>query len=297
MAMSRRSLVAVLIVEAAFALVTLATLADLRAHWQRSEVRDVNMWGFRGRPRLKPVGLRVAVVGGSAAYGYGVDWENSLPYYLDSALERWARRQPQTVPIDAVNLAALGDGAASYIHTLESYHYLEPDLVCIYDGYSGVGVTGAYGSRHGSLVFRATGYFPILGDVLAGREPRMAADRAAVDPMLRDDQAGDVTCAGGSHAYCDAMLRTVAWSIDRGMKVAVVTPPHVSRRHEAQQASLAAALARRFGGDQRVRYLNMGRFLDLNDRIESFDRVHLTAHGNQAVAYELAPLLFAVMRQ
>jgi hypothetical protein len=297
MAMSRRSLVTVLIVEAAFALVTLATLADLRAHWQRGEVRDVNMWGFRGKPRLKPVGLRVAVIGGSAAYGYGVDWENSLPYYLDSALERWGQKQPHPVIVDAVNLAALGDGAASYINTLETYRYLQPDLVCIYDGYSGVGATGVYGSRHVSPVFRATGYFPILGDVLTGREPRMAADRAVVDPMLRDDASGDVTCAGGSRAYCDAMIRAVAWSIEQGMRVAVVTPPYVSHRHEAQQTSLAAALASRFAGERRVRYVNMGRFLDLRDRVESFDGVHLTPRGNQTLAQELTPPLFEVLRR
>ena len=296
MAMSRRRLAVILVVEALVALLTLAALADLRAHWQRGEVRDVNVWGYRGRPRLKPVGLRVAIVGGSAAYGYGVDWENAMPYYVDSAIERWGQRVPSPVKVDAVNLAALGDGAASYVHTLRTYEYLRPDIVCIYDGYSGMGTTGAFGARHASIVFRATGYFPILDDVVARREPRMSADRAGVDPMLRDDATGDVTCGGGSRAYCEAIAGTVAWARAHGMSAAVVTPPYISRRHAAQQASLALMLAERFGGDRRFRYLNMGTKIDLRDRNLSFDGVHLTPRGNQTMAQELTPPLFEVLR-
>jgi hypothetical protein len=54
MSMSRRTLTIVLIVEAVFALGTIVVLADLRAHWHRAQVRDVNIWGYRGKPRLRP---------------------------------------------------------------------------------------------------------------------------------------------------------------------------------------------------------------------------------------------------
>ena len=43
---------------------------------------------------------------------------------------------------------------------------------------------------------------------------------------------------------------------------------------------LAAMLQRRFGGDRRVRYVNLGPTVDLSDRALSFDDMHLTAPGN-----------------
>jgi len=189
----------------------------------------------------------------------------------------------------------VGDGASSYVTTLRTYAYLRPDTVCIYDGYAGLGPSGADGVRHQSFVFRATGYFPVLGDVVAGRDTLAAPDFAIVDPMLRGDAQHDVTCQGESRAYCSAIADTVAWVVDRGLLAAVVTPPYLSRRHEVQQASLAAMLRTRFGGNPRVRYFNMGRVVDLADSKMSFDGVHLTALGNQTVGEELSTPLFAAM--
>jgi hypothetical protein len=297
MPMTRRAIAVVIAVEALVAIVTAATIVDLRAHSARQTVRDVNMWGYRGLPRLRPVGLRVAVVGGSAAFGYGVDWEQSMPYYLGGDLDRLADRDRDRVAVDAINLAAVGGGAASYISTLETYAYLKPHTVCIYDGYSGLGISGADGGRRESTIFRATGYFPIVDDVLARREPRMAANLAAIDPLLRDDASGDVSCGGGSRPYCTAIEASVTWVLAHGMTVAVVIPPYISRRHELQQTSLVEMLTRRFGDDRRVGYINLGRAFDLHDPALSPDGVHLSALGNQNVALALTAPVYKVLRQ
>src|SRR3954471_23004958 len=105
MSMTRRRVAVVIAVELIVACATGLIIADLRAHSVRQAERDVNMWGYRGAPRLRTVGLRVAVVGGSAAFGYGVDWEHSLPYYLDGYLKRQARKMGGLSEIDVVNLA------------------------------------------------------------------------------------------------------------------------------------------------------------------------------------------------
>jgi hypothetical protein len=290
--LSRRGVVGLLVAEAIVAAIAAATIVDLRAHSREELARGPNMWGFRGPARLKAIGTRVVVVGGSAAYGLGVDYDRSMPYYLGVSLDR---RNPST---DVVNLAAPGDGAASYIATLEKYAYLEPQAVCIYDGYSGLGTTGVNGARHASWLFRSVSYFPILDDVIARRQPWDDPAHAAVDPLLRDDAAGgeDVSCAAASRVQCAAIADTVAWAVARHMAVAVVTPPYISRRHEAQQASLTAALTERFRNQARVRVFNMGRTVDVHDRAQSFDGVHLTPLGNQIVGQNLVDPMFQLLR-
>jgi hypothetical protein len=90
-------------------------------------------------------------------------------------------------------------------------------------------------------------------------------ERAAVDPFLRDEAEGDVSCEGGSKAWCTAMLDTVQWALSRNLKVVVATPPYLSRRHAAQQASLVEALDRQFGNDPRVRHVSVAGEIDLHD--------------------------------
>jgi hypothetical protein len=290
MPLSPRALAGVFIVEAAAALLAATLIVDVRAHTSEEEGRGINQWGYRGPARRTPLGVRVAVLGGAAAYGYGVDWPASFPGYLESLLNRYPRRDP-TRAFEVLNLSAVGDGAASYAATLRAYAYLEPYAAVLYDGFAGVGLTGSGGARSESRLFRATGYFPIAG-FLAGGASLSAADRAVVDPILRDDATGDVSCTGDSRAYCSAIADAVAAALGRVSRVAVVTPPYISRRHEAQQQSLAAMLAERFGGDPRVRYFNLGKRVDVRNRVLSFDGVHLTARGNEAAAKQFAaPLI------
>jgi hypothetical protein len=293
MPIPRRTFVALVASEAIAALFAAVTIADLSAHARRERVRGPNMWGFRGPARLKAAGTRVALVGGSAAYGYGVDWDVSIPYFLGQGLYR---RNP---PTDVVNLAAVGDGAASYIATLQKYSYLRPNALCIYDAYAGLGVTGREGARNASLLFRSIGYFPIVDDVLARRHPWDAAERAVLDPLLRDDASGaapDVSCEAGSRAVCTAIGDTIAWALARQMVVAVVAPPYASRRHEVQQGSLARALAARFPGERRVRLIDMGRQVDVRDRKDSFDGLHLTPAGNELVSQNLIDPIYQLLK-
>ena len=51
-------------------------------------------------------------------------------------------------------------------------------------------------------------------------------------------------------------------------------------------------LTRRFEGRPDVRYLNLGSLIDLAERELSFDRMHLTARGNEMIAAALVePIL------
>ena len=68
------------------------------------------------------------------------------------------------------------------------------------------------------------------------------------------------------------------WSQDRGaiqdavehalahhQQAIVMTQPFISDLHVEQQRALAGMLLRRFSGDARVRYVNLGRLLDVHD--------------------------------
>ena len=46
-------------------------------------------------------------------------------------------------------------------------------------------------------------------------------------------------------------------------------------------------LERKFGGDPRVAYVNLGNAVDVSDPELSFDRMHLTFKGNDRIASAL----------
>lgn len=293
MTLSHRALAVVLAAEAILAAAAGAVVLDFKVHSRAQVGRGVNTWGFRGTARVnkRPRGQRIAVVGGSVAYGYGVDRSQSFPYYLEGVLNQsWREKFPGTYT-DVVNLATVTDGPGSYVDTLRDYGYLHPDAVCVYDGY---GAPDSANVRRGSFIFRHTGYLPVLPAVMRGDHVWTAPERADVWPAL-DDRAGPakaMSCAQLSAAYCAAMIDTVAWTLARGVAVVVLTPAYMSARHRAQQESLAAGLHDRFAHDPRFTQVHVGPLIDLRDRDLSFDGVHLTARGNQHVAEQVGDVFF-----
>lgn len=287
MTLSRRSVLIVLVVEAFVAAALGAVVLDLRAHRRTEERMGVNSWGLRGTATLvKRAGAtRLVVLGGSAAYGYGLSWPNTFPHYFERALNQGWRRKYRGLYTEVINLAGMGDGAASYAATLADYAYLHPDAVCVYDGYADLGDPAS--ARRQSVWFRRAGYVPVL---FGASSP---AGRAVVASALRDGgDPPDMSCEAGSARYCTAMAEAVEWALARQLPVLVVTPPHVSRRHAAQQQSLARTLASRFASNRRYSYVDIGAHVDLHDPTWSVDGVYLTARGNQWVAETLADPMF-----
>ena len=190
--------------------------------------------------------------------------------------------------------------------------------------------------RHQSPIFRWTGYLPILplvlnekamslmhgGDLNAAYESReivfrpglaarvtAGALKATADIEVALERrfgrltdggsavstAYDSTC-GRWTQYCGAMQAAVRQARQRGQAVIIVTQPYLSDLHVDQQRALAASLQREFGGDSRVRYVNLGRLLDLRDPQVAYDGLHLTATGNQRLAAALAPAVLEMIR-
>jgi hypothetical protein len=236
-----------------------ALILDIHLHRREETTIGVNQWGFRGplRTTQEPGVVRIAIVGGSAAFAADTMWWDTIPARLASALNESRRRARFRVD----NLAEPAAGARTYESTLRDYGYLRPDVVCILDGYDAVDGQPLHGRRE-SLVYRVTGYLPMVPSVLF-RRPQPSADPAtAIAPVLRDGPFNpvlDPSCSGASASYCLAMLDTVRFALQRGHAVVVATLPYATPRHEVQQQSLAERLAREFGDQQRFRYVNLGR--------------------------------------
>ena len=66
--------------------------AELSLHWRYG----MNLWGYRGPSlgRKQPGEARIAVLGGSTAWGYGVAWDEAFPYYLAQELTARRRQHP-----------------------------------------------------------------------------------------------------------------------------------------------------------------------------------------------------------
>jgi hypothetical protein len=179
--------------------------ADLLLHRRAERSAGLNVWGYRGPtvPRRHSGEPRVAVLGGSTVFGYGVTWDQAFP----AALERLLAASAPGPQWSVVNLGYNNEGAYSFRFTLEDFAYLEPDVVILYEGYNDmIGDDGPNTAlfRHSSPVFRLTGYMPILplvfhekalalmhgGSIDAGyAETQGAGSKVVFQPKLRDRAA------------------------------------------------------------------------------------------------------------
>lgn len=165
MALSRRKKIvfALAAVTLSFAGMLLALLAaDLLLHRRAERSAGLNRYGYRGpvTPAKEDGELRVVMLGGSTVFGYGVSWNESIPFVLEAKLrERLGR------PVRVVNLGFNNEGAYAFVPNLEDFAYLDYDVVVLYEGYNDLagdeGVNRAV-YRRDSAVYRLTGYYPIL---------------------------------------------------------------------------------------------------------------------------------------
>ena len=301
--------------------------ADVFAHARTEEVGGVNVWGYRGRPvpRKQAGEVRIAMLGGSTVFGWGLPSHESIGAFLEKRLNA-----ATSTRFSVINLGAPGQGAYGFLFDLQDYAYLAYDIVCLYEGYNDLGPITQRGLdnyllwRRESPVFRWTGYYPILPVVLrekaqamlnggdvnaapgevrfqAGLDTRLAAIAmsAVADATtalgsssgnlspVPADPAVDHECVEKWRRYCGSVRDAVAWALAHGKKVIFITQPYVSDAHVEQQANAAAMLRNRFGSEPRFEYVNLGRAIDMADRSIVYDGLHLVAAGNDTIAASL----------
>ena len=140
--------------------------ADTYCHYKFKQSAGLNYRGYRGDvvPKKKNDEIRVVVLGGSTVFGYGVRYDESFPYYLEKLLNANSTETSFSV----VNLGMNSVGAYSFVGLLEDYLNLDYDLAILYEGYNDTDYTkeNYHRGRRNSPLFRLTGYFPILQEVL-----------------------------------------------------------------------------------------------------------------------------------
>src|SRR5262245_266246 len=111
MSMSRRrrwTFVALALTGSIVMPLTALLAADAFLHTRFQRTGGVNIWGYRGPiARAKQPGeRRVVMLGGSAAFGYGVSWAEAIPAQLQTKIGAGLR-------VSVVNLAYNNEGAYS----------------------------------------------------------------------------------------------------------------------------------------------------------------------------------------
>jgi hypothetical protein len=157
------------------AILTSAALGfDVYLHKRFEANQGLNVWGYRGpvAGRKQPGEVRIVMLGGSTAFGYGALPQNAIPAHLERKLnDRRGAGSPG--PITVVNLGFNNEGAYSFKFTLQDYEYLDYDVVALYEGYNDLGDEPNLAVfRHSSPVFRLTGYLPLFP--MIAREKAMA---------------------------------------------------------------------------------------------------------------------------
>ena len=284
---------------------------DLYLHYKHG----INLRGYRGPSvgRKQAGEKRVAILGGSTTWGFGLKAGQDFPAQLQRVLAERPDVSHQA-PVNVLNLGFNNEGAYSFKFTLKDYAYLEPDLVVLYSGYNDVrNIENKIIFRHRSPVFLWTGFLPLLPSLtidkltvwkreLSGSDERTIFEppdvktikngdelRKQVGSLTQKDTTTDATTATCAEwqFYCEQISETVSVALKEGKRVLVVTEPYISNEHVAQQAAIANMLSVRFAGNPNVQYLNLGTAVDLRDTSLCWDGMHLTQEGNRRIAAAL----------
>ena len=269
-----RTAAAVAAVEAVLIAATAIIALDIYAHHRVEDVGGLNMWGYRGRVALRrqPNEVRVEVVGGTRAFGWGEPGSSLASQIRRLMLLAIDRPGAPARPVTVVNVGRLGALPDSYPATLEHFAYLRPDIVCIYDD---LGVRGAVPTR--SAVYDLTGYMPALplvvdekgklwrtGAVARGYDSDPAAVvvpapkrlagaslEAAGEAMAVTDAAAARWLGSGSRAradqasdgsYVDSMLTSIDSAHRHAAAVVVVLSPAEMPMQQRNAAALRTRL-------------------------------------------------------
>jgi len=136
--------------------------AECYLHHRYENVAAPNMRGYRGpvAHHKRADEIRVAVLGGSTVFGYGIGWKDAFPAQLERDLAaQWPSKRGR---VNVINLGCNGEGSYALKYALDDYAYLDYDAVIIYAGYNDLGRDNYVLARRGSPIFRAFGYLPIF---------------------------------------------------------------------------------------------------------------------------------------
>ncbi len=249
----RRWIFTAVAVAVAVAMTTATLLSvDVYLHGRYERSAGFNVWGYRGATagRKKPGEYRIVVLGGSAAYGYGVGADDAIP----AVLQQMLRMRTPSPLFTVVNLAYNNEGAYSFKTTLQDYRWLDYDLAFLYEGYNDLSDrSNVQVFRHDSPIFRLTGYMPIFPIIFKEKASAMLHG-GDVGAMYRQDDNKTVfhsSLATKAEAGVLEATASVAKSLETQLGRVSTEPIHhvddrvasgCSRQWEAYCQSVASAV-------------------------------------------------------
>ena len=262
---------------------------------------------------------RVAVLGGSTTWGFGLRAGQDFPAQLQRLITAHNEK------INVLNLGFNSEGAYSFTQTLTDYDYLDADLVVLYSGYNDLNAPNYYNFRHRSPIFAATGYLPLLPsltvDKLTVWKQKLMGekDRAVFSPPHLDQQNGSshlpeqlgtltgkapedmkpgaASCSPEWQFYCDRISVVADLALGKGKRVLIVGEPYITDPHIVQQHELQNFLRNRYAGQSKLGYVDLGRTVDLRDQSLCWDGMHLTEEGNRRIAAALSEPVRDMLRK
>jgi GDSL-like lipase/acylhydrolase family protein len=298
---------------AAVLLMLLAAIGfDIYAH-ARLRNAGWNLEGYRGARlgRKAPNEVRVATLGGSTTFGYGVAPGDSYPARLEEALRR---RLDGTTPVSVANLGFNNDGAVCFESTVEAYEYLKPDIYIIYAGVNDLFTFSLVRQprdcgRPGSWVFRTFGYLPIADHLVRDKyfalrygsvekgyrmrwqfswdrigEARRRTGLPAVAFPATPGESEQIAVQGG-RVYRDLIVHLVGSLLARGKSVIVAHEAFTEHSRGPQQAILRATLTESFGAEARFRFVDVWPLFPEAERATVlWDDMHMGPVGNARLA-------------
>jgi hypothetical protein len=286
-----KALVAAFGLEASVLAVIGLLALDMRAHKRVEMLGGVNVWGYRGpvMNQKRANEIRIAVVGGDLAFGWGVAAAETLPMFVRRLVALDIDR-PGSVPtvLTAVNLGAQGLPAAGYASWIAHFGYLRPDVICILpDPPQHPLRSGRFLPERHSSLFTAFGYSPIL--------PLTVQEKGAATQSSLLAAAGAILTRAGVAASPDAEIQpqtaadvATAAAVAAGvaaMGVVIVTPP------DAAIDERVAATA-----DARVRIVHLAAVPELSGGRLKLDGFHFSVAGHSRAADAVAPAVLALIR-
>lgn len=304
---------------------------DLREHGRVEALGGVNIWGYRGpvAHQKQPHEIRVAVVGGTRAFGWGGPASALVSEVRRVVMLTTDRPGAELRPVVVVNLGRLGALPASYPDTIAHYAYLQPDYICLYDDLGVPGGSPTSGTDGASAVFQLTGYAPALplvlrekgmawrfGDVKYGYGSRAsdsapptsllhraagrmlewvgrrveAADRALAG--LLPAKGRDATSGGDQTAdYAAAMMTALAAAHQRARGVVLALSPAETVEQTRNRRALTARLQVEAGSAPWLRVVDLGTEPALRDAALRVDGWNYGSDGLSLVANRIAPAL------
>jgi hypothetical protein len=293
-----RPALAALLVEFFLIILLLAVVVDQVAHTRVERLGGVNIWGYRG-PVLhqkQANEIRVAVIGGDLAFGWGVAASETLaPSVRDLVSLAIAGGPRRDRVVTAVTLGALGLAPSEYASWIEHFASLRPDVLCVVaDPSRHVLADSPFLPDRRSVVFRAFGYSPILPLVLEEKgamrhspTARLTGDALAyADGLFRRGGASNTTA--DARSYLGAMETAIRAGVRTAASgVVVVTAPDTSAASLDRQG-VKDLVASTFAGAP-VRVADLGDEPMLHSDTLRLDHFNFSTAGHAIAARAVAP--------